>query len=164
MLRDRSSSRQFGGRRISQSKIIWLGDCSSAPQMHLDVSSMPRRYRHVPKRPTPVLSLFSATHRLRGSSEPGGRQTAGVHKSWASGLALSHAAPHDSRRLKPEFASTAAWRQKERRWMQALCAEELCTMSKGMKGLVSVQLCLERQLENGVFPTQVGRWNAREYW
>jgi len=43
--------------------------------------------------------------------------------------------------------------------MQALCAEELCTMDKDMKGwlLVSVQLRLERQLENGVFPTQVGR-------
>ena len=49
-------------------------------------------------------------------------------------------------------------------WMQALCAEELCTMDKGMKGMVSVQLCLEGQLENGAFPTQVGRWDAREYW
>jgi len=48
--------------------------------------------------------------------------------------------------------------------MQALCAEELCTMDKGMKGVVSVQLCLERQLERGVFPAQVGRWNAREHW
>jgi len=25
-------------------------------------------------------------------------------------------------------------------------------------------LCLERQLESGMFPAQVGRWNAREYW
>jgi len=32
---DRRSSRQFGGRRMLQSKIIWLADCSSAPQMHL---------------------------------------------------------------------------------------------------------------------------------
>ena len=48
--------------------------------------------------------------------------------------------------------------------MQALCAEELCTMIKGMKGVVSVQLCLERQLESGEFTTQVGRRNAREHW
>jgi len=48
--------------------------------------------------------------------------------------------------------------------MQALCAEELCTMDKGMKGVVSVLLCLERQLESGVFTTQVGRRNAREHW
>jgi len=32
------------------------------------------------------------------------------------------------------------------------------------KRVVSVQLCLERQLESGMFPLQVGRWNAREYW
>jgi len=42
-------------------------------------SNMLQRYRHVPKRPTPVLSLFSITHRLRGSSEPGGSQ-----RSWLS--------------------------------------------------------------------------------
>jgi len=59
-------------RRMPQSRIIWMADCSSAPQTHLGVSSMPQRYRHVPKRPTPVLTLFSATHRLRGSSEPNG--------------------------------------------------------------------------------------------
>jgi len=47
--------------------------------------------------------------------------------------------------------------------MQVLCVEELCTMDMGMRG-VALQLCLERQLESGVFPTQVGRWNAREYW
>jgi len=46
--------------------------------------------------------------------------------------------------------------------MQALYAEELCTMDKSMKGVVSIQLWQERQLENGVFPTQVGRWNARK--
>jgi len=61
MLRDRRSSRRFGGGRMLQSKMIWLADCSSAPQMHLGVSRMPQRYRHVPKRPTPVLNLFSAT-------------------------------------------------------------------------------------------------------
>jgi len=43
--------------------------------------------------------------------------------------------------------------------MQALCAEELCNMDKGMKGVIGVQLCLECQLES-VFPMQVGRWNA----
>jgi len=53
--------------------------------------------------------------------------------------------------------------------MQALCAEGQalcpeCTMDKGMNGVVSVQMCLERQLESGMFPTQVGRWNAREHW
>jgi len=47
--------------------------------------------------------------------------------------------------------------------MQALCAEELYAMGKGEKGVVSVQLCLESQRESGVFLTQVGRWNAREY-
>jgi len=67
---DRRSSGQLGGRRMLQSKIIRLADCSSAPQMHLGVSRMPQRYRHVPKRPTQFLSLFSATHRPRGSSEP----------------------------------------------------------------------------------------------
>jgi len=41
--------------------------------------------------------------------------------------------------------------------MQVLCAEGLCTMDKGMKGVVSIQLYLERQLKNGVFPRQVGR-------
>ena len=56
-----------------QSKIVRLAYCSSAPQMHLGVSSMPQRYKHVPKRPAPVLNLFCA--RLRGSSEPGGSRT-----------------------------------------------------------------------------------------
>ena len=83
--------------------------------MHLVVSRMPQRYRHVSKRPTPVLSLFSATHRLRGSSEPYRRQSAGLTKNWAGGMALSHVALHDSRRLKPEFTSAAAWQQKGRR-------------------------------------------------
>ena len=74
MLGDRRSSRQFGGRRMLQSKIIWLADCSSAPEMHLGVSSMPQPYRHVPKRPTPVLSLFSAAHRFRiALSQTGGK-------------------------------------------------------------------------------------------
>jgi len=36
-------------------------------------------------------------------------------------------------------------------------------MDKGMEGMVSVLLFLERQLESGVFLTQVGRWNARDY-
>jgi len=87
MTGDRRSFKQFGGRRMLQSKIIWLADCSSAPQMHLGVSSMLQRYRHLPKRPTPVLSVFSATHRLRGSSEPGGRQTAGMTKNWCQTVA-----------------------------------------------------------------------------
>ena len=87
-------------------------DCTSAPQMHLGVTRMPQWYRHLPKRPTPVLSLFSATHRLRGSSEPDGRQTAGVTKNWAGGVALSHAALHDSRILKSELICAAAWRRK----------------------------------------------------
>jgi len=112
---DRSSSRQFGGRRMLQSKIIWLADCSSAPQMHLGVSSMPQRYMHVPKRLAPVLSLVSATHRLRGSSEPGGRQTAGVTENWAGGVALSPTTLHESRILNPELINAAAWRQKGRR-------------------------------------------------
>ena len=112
---DCRSSRQFGGRRMLQSKIIWLADCSSAPQVHLGVSGMPQRYRYVPKRPTPFLSLFSATHRLRGSSESDGRQTAGLTKNCAGGVALSHAVLHDSRILKPELISAAAWRQKGRR-------------------------------------------------
>jgi len=43
-----------------QSKLIRLADCSSAPQMRSGASRMPQRYRHVPKRSTPVLSLFSA--------------------------------------------------------------------------------------------------------
>jgi len=63
MVAERRSFSQFGGRRMSQSKIIWLTDCSSAPQMHLGVSSMPQRDRYVPKRSTQVLSPFSATHR-----------------------------------------------------------------------------------------------------
>ena len=112
MSRDRRSCRQFGGRRILQSKIICLADCSLAPQMELGVSRMPQRYRHVPKRPTPILSLFSATHRLRGSSEPDGRQAAGVTKNWAGGVTLSHAALHDFRISKTELISAAAWRQK----------------------------------------------------
>jgi len=36
-------------RRTLQSKIIWLADCCSAPQMHLGVYSMPQRYRLVLK-------------------------------------------------------------------------------------------------------------------
>ena len=47
-------------RRMSQSKIIWLADCSSAPQMHLGVSNKNLWYKRVPKRPTPVLNLFRA--------------------------------------------------------------------------------------------------------
>ena len=121
---DRKSSGQFGGLKLSQSKIILLADCSSAPQTHLGVSGMPQRYRHVSKRLTPVLSLFSATHRLRGSSEPDGRQTAGVTKNWAGGLALSHAALHVSRRLKPEFTSVAAWRKDHSRTVGAGVGDE----------------------------------------
>jgi len=60
--------------------------------MHLGVSSMPQQYRHVPKQRTPVLSLFSATHRLQDSTEPDGRQTAGVTQNWVGGVALSRAA------------------------------------------------------------------------
>jgi len=48
--------------------------------------------------------------------------------------------------------------------MHELCAEELCTLDKGMKGVVNVQLCTECQVESKIFPTQVDRWNAREYW
>jgi len=48
--------------------------------------------------------------------------------------------------------------------MQALCAEGLCTIDKSLKGVVSIQLCMERQLETSMFLTQVGRWNARESW
>ena len=39
--------------------------------------------------------------------------------------------------------------------MQALCAKKLYTTDKGMKGVVSVQLCLERQLESGI---SLHRW------
>jgi len=39
-------------------------------------ANMPQRDRPAPKRPTPVLSLFSANHSLRENSESGGRQTA----------------------------------------------------------------------------------------
>ena len=39
-LGDHRSNRQFAGRRMLQPRIIWLADCSSAPQMHLVVSSM----------------------------------------------------------------------------------------------------------------------------
>ena len=38
--------------------------------------------------------------------------------------------------------------------------QETVHYGQGMKGVVSVQLCLERQLQSKVFPTQVGRWNA----
>ena len=47
---DRRSSRQFGGRRMLQSKIIWSADCSSALQMYLGASSMPQWYRHAQAR------------------------------------------------------------------------------------------------------------------
>jgi len=70
---DRRSSRQCGGRRMLQSKILWLADCPPASQMHLGVSRMPQRYRHVSKRPTPVLGLFSATHRLWARRKTNGR-------------------------------------------------------------------------------------------
>jgi len=46
--------------------------------------------------------------------------------------------------------------------MLALCAEELYAMDKGRKGVVGIQVCLERQLKSGVFSTQVGQWNGRE--
>jgi len=70
---DHRSSGRFGERRMLQSQIRWLTDNSSAPQMHLGASNMRQRYRHVPKRLTSVGSLFSATERLWGSSEQGGR-------------------------------------------------------------------------------------------
>jgi len=38
-LGDRRSARRFGGRKMLQSKIKWLADCSSAPQMDLGVST-----------------------------------------------------------------------------------------------------------------------------
>jgi len=95
--------------------------------MHLGVSRMPQRYRHVPKRPTPVLSLCSATHRLRGNSEPDGRQMAGMTKNWAGEVALSHATLHDSRILKPELISATAWRRKGRRERRR-CVPRKCTV------------------------------------
>ena len=127
MSRDRMSSRQFGGRRMLQAKIIWLADCSSASQVHLGVSRMFQQYKNVPKRPTPVLSLFSASHRLRGSSEPDGRQTAGVTKNWAGGVTLSHATLYDSRILKQELISAAACRRKGRRECRR-CVPRNCTL------------------------------------
>jgi len=74
---DRRSSRRFGGRKMLQSKMRRLADCVSAPQMHMCVFSAPQRCRLVPKRPTALLGLLRSTHRLRVSSEPDGRQTAG---------------------------------------------------------------------------------------
>ena len=132
-VRDRRSSRRFGGRKMLQSKIVWLAHCSPAPQMHLGVSNLPQRYKHVPKVPTPIRGLFSATHRLPVSSESGGRQTAGVTKNWTGGLELQ---------LKREFTSTAAWR-----WKGVVSAGALCRRTvhcgQGYEG----GGCLERQLE-----------------
>jgi len=95
--------------------------------MHLGVSSMPQRYRHVPKRPTPVLSLSSATHRLRGSSDPDWTQTAGVTKNWAGGVALSNDNLYDSRILKSELISAEAWGRKGRRECRR-CVPRNCTL------------------------------------
>ena len=144
-----------------QSNVIRLADCSSAPQMHLGVSSMPQRYRHVPKGPTPLLSLFSATHRLRRSSEPSRSETAVVTRNWAGGLALSHAALHDSR-LKPDSSAPQHGGGRGVVHAGAVC-RGIVRYGQGCEEVVGVQLCLEHQLKSGVFPMQVGRWNACEY-
>jgi len=102
--------------------------------MHLGVSSMPQGCRLVPTRRTLVLSLFSATHRLRGSYEPDGRYTAGVTKNWAGGVALLHATQHDSRILKPELISVATWRRKGCRECRRCGQETVHYMDKGMNG------------------------------
>ena len=119
--------RCFGRQRMSQSRTIWMADCYSMPRMHLGVSSMAQGCRHVPTRPTLVLNLFNAAHRFRGSSEPDCRQTAGVTRNWACGVALSHAVLHESRRLKPEFSSAASWRWKGHRKCRR-CVPRNCTL------------------------------------
>ena len=47
MLGYRRSSRQFGGRRMLQSKMRWLLDCFLGPQTRSGVSSMLKRYSPV---------------------------------------------------------------------------------------------------------------------
>jgi len=49
--------------------------------------------------------------------------------------------------------------------MQALCAEELCTMEKGVKGVVTGQLCLERQLKGVIVtkPIHTLQLNKKEF-
>ena len=173
---DRRSSRQVGGWRMLQSKIIWLADSSSAPQLHLGVSSNAKltsdveesyggrrkagllvlptttaydtvwhqglalkllkcvRYRHAPKRPKPVLSLFSDTHRLRGSSEPDRRQTAGVTRKlgrWHGTFPCRSPWLQDIEARVDQRHSMVA---EGASWMQTLCAKKLCTMDKGVKG------------------------------
>ena len=83
--------------------------------MHLGASGMSKQGRYEPKRPTPVLNLFSVSQGLRVSSEPSGRKTAGVTENWVGGLAFSYAAPHDYRRLTAKLTSVAAWVWKGRR-------------------------------------------------
>jgi len=67
------------------------------------------------KRPKPVLSLFkiNATQKPWESSKPDGKQTARVTENLAGGLALSHAALHDSRSLQLELTDIIAWQLKE---------------------------------------------------
>jgi len=94
-------------------KVIGLLILSSTDAFVL--SSMPQGYRHVPKPLTPVFSLFCVTQRLWGSSEPGGRQTAGITKNWDGGWALSHATLHDSMRLKRQKGHRCVPRDGEHR-------------------------------------------------
>jgi len=63
------------------------------------------------------LEIFASQFQFPGEGQmpvlppPCGRPLAGVTKNWAGGVALSHATRHDSRILKPELISAAAWRQ-----------------------------------------------------
>jgi len=57
-------------------------------------------------------------------------------------MPLSMTGVHQRRSIAADEASS----------MQALCAVKLYTVDKGMKGVVSFQLCLGGQLKSGVFP------------
>ena len=107
---------------MPQSSVVWMADCSSAPHIHFSVSSVPQQYMHITKWPTPVLSLFSATNRLRGKLWARRKANGRVTRNWVGGLAL-----HGSRRLKPEFSSATAWRWKGRRECR-LCVPRKCTL------------------------------------
>ena len=152
MIGDRRSSRRFGGRRTLPSKIRWLVNCSSAPQLQLGISNKPQGYRHVPRRRTPVLSLFSATRSVRLISEPGGGQTAGVSENWAGGLALSHAALPDSRRLKLELISAAAWRWKRRRECRHYVSRNCAAWTRVWRGWLVFSCAWSTSLKVKCFP------------
>jgi len=112
--------------RIKWTAISWLHDTKTVNWPLCSVCHTGKKNCHLQKftqltgiqlQILRFLEIFASQFQFPGEGQmpvlppPCGRPLAGVTKNWAGGVALSHATRHDSRILKPELISAAAWRQ-----------------------------------------------------